>query len=111
MCLHLTFQVLKISENFNFNVYFLFTDGCVIPEGTEIIDNLWGACRSRESWGEDAEEFIPERFFREVQPADPAAFAAFSYGRRICIGRFLQFIRDQIAIKISLKSVDIIYIL
>lgn len=68
--------------------FLIFTDGCIIPEGAEVIDSLWGACRSRESWGEDAEEFIPERFFREIQPADPAAFATFSYGRRMCIGKF-----------------------
>lgn len=63
-----------------------FTDDWTIPKGAEIVVFPWGTCQSRLNWGPDAREFIPERWFRPNQP-DPVAFNAFSYGRRICIGK------------------------
>ncbi|CAG4961543.1 unnamed protein product [Parnassius apollo] len=39
-------------------------------------------------WGDDAEEFKPERWLDKTNlPSCPTAFAAFSIGRRICIGK------------------------
>ncbi|CAG4961539.1 unnamed protein product [Parnassius apollo] len=38
-------------------------------------------------WGDDAEEFKPERWLdKTTLPSCPTAFAAFSIGRRVCIG-------------------------
>lgn len=59
-----------------------------IPKGTAIhfvppVVNL-----SRAVWGDDAEEFRPERWDElKGEAASPYAFMAFSHGPRICIGR------------------------
>ena len=39
----------------------------------------------RGSWGEDADEFRPERW--ESGPPHPYAYAPFSHGPRACIGK------------------------
>ncbi|CAG4961559.1 unnamed protein product [Parnassius apollo] len=43
-------------------------------------------------WGDDAEEFKPERWLdKTTLPSCPTAFAAFSIGRRVCIGKQFAF--------------------
>uniref|UniRef100_A0A0K8TV78 Cytochrome p450 n=1 Tax=Epiphyas postvittana TaxID=65032 RepID=A0A0K8TV78_EPIPO len=59
---------------------------CTIPKGTACAVNALGAGRSRHLWGSDALEFKPERWL-QGGPAHPAAFLAFSYGKRACIGK------------------------
>ncbi|XP_052751217.1 cytochrome P450 4c3-like [Galleria mellonella] len=60
---------------------------CTVPKGTCCCINTWGAGRSKRVWGPDAEEYRPERWLEEKAPGHPAAFLAFSYGRRACIGK------------------------
>lgn len=44
--------------------------------------------RSKEIWGPDAEEFVPERWSPErLTPRQKAAFIPFSHGPRACVGR------------------------
>lgn len=44
--------------------------------------------RSKEIWGADAEEFVPERWAPErLTPRQKAAFIPFSHGPRACVGR------------------------
>ena len=44
--------------------------------------------RSKEIWGPDAEEFVPERWAPErLTPRQKAAFIPFSHGPRACVGR------------------------
>lgn len=42
--------------------------------------------RTSSIWGEDCEEFKPERFFEQKEPS-PFKFPAFKAGPRICLGR------------------------
>lgn len=73
-----------------------------IPEGAspvEIAGHIFGpgdvlsvpsytVHRSKEIWGADAEEFVPERWDPERQTArQKAAFIPFSHGPRACVGR------------------------
>ncbi|CAH1243935.1 CYP1A1 [Branchiostoma lanceolatum] len=61
--------------------------GYEIPEGTEIIVNLWSVARDPEIWG-DPDVFRPERFLDDdgkVLPK-PDALMPFSVGRRACPG-------------------------
>ncbi|KAI8439113.1 hypothetical protein MSG28_012971 [Choristoneura fumiferana] len=59
---------------------------CTVPKGTACAVNALGAGLSRRLWGPDAHEFRPERWLRGGPP-HPAAFLAFSYGKRACIGK------------------------
>lgn len=44
--------------------------------------------RSKEIWGPDAEQFVPERWSPErLTPRQKAAFIPFSHGPRACVGR------------------------
>jgi hypothetical protein len=64
--------------------------GYRIPEGTTVYVNIWAICRRAKAWGDDAEEFVPERF---VGRDDDVGFLGncfelipFGAGRRICLG-------------------------
>nr|XP_049702800.1 cytochrome P450 4d2 [Helicoverpa armigera]WRX06091.1 CYP341B5P [Helicoverpa armigera] len=59
--------------------------GQTLPKGTGIMLCVFATHRNPRYWGEDAEQFRPERFLDE-QLRHPAAFLAFSYGPRNCIG-------------------------
>ncbi|KAK1828782.1 cytochrome P450 [Podospora conica] len=59
-----------------------------IPKGTVLHFNVHLAGRSKATWGDDAEQFTPERWDnRQGDAASPYAFGAFSNGPRVCIGR------------------------
>nr|QZP43532.1 cytochrome P450 monooxygenase CYP366A1 [Ephestia elutella] len=60
---------------------------CTIPKGTVCAIGVWGLCRSQRLWGPDALQYRPERWLEPDCPGNSPAFAAFSYGRRACIGK------------------------
>ncbi|KAI5632309.1 cytochrome p450 domain-containing protein [Phthorimaea operculella] len=59
--------------------------GVIIPAGVGILMNIWGLHRNQKYWGEDADEFRPERFL-DTPFRHPAQYMAFSYGPRNCPG-------------------------
>ncbi|XP_028040784.1 cytochrome P450 4V2-like isoform X2 [Bombyx mandarina] len=59
---------------------------CVVPRGTVCAVSAMVMGRARRLWGPDAAEYRPERWLAPPH-AQPAAFLAFSYGRRACIGK------------------------
>ena len=68
-----------------------------IPEGVELAANPYVIHRDAEVYGEDADEFRPERWFE-----DPARvhlmnkyFLAFGYGSRKCLGRNIALFESQ----------------
>lgn len=60
--------------------------GLTVVKGCNVLVNIWAVHRNPEYWGEDAEQFRPERFLNH-NPKHPAAFMPFSYGSRGCIGK------------------------
>jgi cytochrome P450 len=71
-------------------------DGRYVPEGTALGFNAYAIHRNKAIWGQDAEEFRPERFFR-AEGESEAAFndrmrlyndsdLSFGAGSRKCIG-------------------------
>jgi docosahexaenoic acid omega-hydroxylase len=58
---------------------------CVLKPGMIVCINLFSLHRSREVWGDDAEQFRPERFLDTAY--DPNAFIPFSSGVRNCVGQ------------------------
>ena len=59
-----------------------------IPKGTTVIPMPSVISFNPTIWGEDAEEFNPDRWDKlSGQAADPYAWAAFGHGPRSCIGK------------------------
>ncbi|CAN6276194.1 unnamed protein product [Urochloa humidicola] len=67
-------------------------DGVVVPAGVRVLINVCAIGRDPRFWGEDAEEFAPERFLDGGGAADVGfkgndfQFLPFSAGRRQCPG-------------------------
>ncbi|XP_039821748.1 indole-2-monooxygenase-like [Panicum virgatum] len=67
-------------------------DGFVVPAGVRVLVNAWTIGRDASYWGEDAEEFVPERFLDGGSAADVGfkgndfQFLPFGAGRRQCPG-------------------------
>lgn len=65
----------------------LLPGGYTIPKGTNIIFPIIHIHRNKAHWGEDADEFKPERFEPEnIKNVHPYAYMPFSKGSRNCIG-------------------------
>jgi benzoate 4-monooxygenase len=60
--------------------------GHFFPAGTVLSVPSYTIHHSKEIWGQDADEFRPERW-DNVTEAQKNAFIPFSYGPRACIGR------------------------
>ncbi|CAG7786304.1 unnamed protein product [Allacma fusca] len=64
--------------------------GFTIPKGTNVVANLYSACRDKKAWG-DPDNFRPERFLsgdgKTVLRNE--AFIPFSIGKRVCLGESL----------------------
>ncbi|XP_075971067.1 cytochrome P450 4d8-like [Anticarsia gemmatalis] len=59
-------------------------NGLTLPKGTSVINNVYATHRNPAYWGDDADQFRPERFI-DTPLTHPAAFLAFSTGPRNCI--------------------------
>lgn len=59
--------------------------GIKLVPGTGVMINIWAMHRNPRYWGDDVEQFRPERFI-DAQPTHPAVYMPFSYGPRNCVG-------------------------
>ena len=71
-------------------------EGMYIPKGTVCMANIWHCNHDRAVFGEDADEFRPERHLDENGELQPGPFetnqaghVGFGFGRRICVGKDL----------------------
>ena len=60
------------------------TDKLLIRKGKRVVISIYGAQRDQANFGEDASEFIPERW--EHLSVNTPGFLAFSMGPRLCAG-------------------------
>nr|GMD86247.1 cytochrome P450 72A15-like [Ipomoea batatas] len=77
-----------------------------IPSGVDVTLPIMLINRDPELWGDDAEEFKPERFAEGVSKAckdHPSAFMPFGWGPRTCIGQNFANIEAKVAIAMILK--------
>lgn len=71
-------------------------EGMYIPKGTACIANIWQCNHDRVVYGDDADDFRPERFLDErgeltSGPMDPnqEGHSSYGFGRRNCVGKVL----------------------
>ncbi|THH28054.1 hypothetical protein EUX98_g6131 [Antrodiella citrinella] len=78
-----------------------------VDTNTTIIINAWAVMRDTEVWGEDSEEFKPERMLDgKFEKLPPNAWQPFGFGSRACIGRALALQEAQIALACIIQKFD-----
>ena len=58
-----------------------------IPKGTQVAYTVYAVHRQREFWGNDANEFRPDRWTEKRPNSHPWDFLPFNGGPRICLGQ------------------------
>ncbi len=71
-------------------------EGMYIPKGTACIANIWQCNHDQAVYGEDADEFRPERFLNSrgeltsgPMDANQEGHTSYGFGRRNCVGKVL----------------------
>uniref|UniRef100_A0AC34PUA0 Cytochrome P450 n=1 Tax=Panagrolaimus sp. JU765 TaxID=591449 RepID=A0AC34PUA0_9BILA len=70
----------------------------VIEKDVSIVSNVWSIHHDKSIWGQDASEFVPERWnpVEERLPADPFAYQPFGLGPRQCLGMKFAFLEMKL---------------
>ncbi|KAH9891870.1 cytochrome P450 [Cubamyces lactineus] len=80
----------------------------LIHKGESIIVNTYDCQRDKKVWGQDADEFKPERMLDGKYEAMPRqAWQAFGYGLRACIGGSFAWQEAQIALVTIFQQFDL----
>ncbi|MED6143436.1 hypothetical protein PIB30_006010 [Stylosanthes scabra] len=81
-------------------------DGLTVPKGTNLWIDVVGMHHDKELWGEDANEFKPERFMEDVNGGckHKMGYLPFGFGGRMCVGRNLTFMEYKIVLTLLLSK-------
>ncbi|TFY76249.1 hypothetical protein EWM64_g7765 [Hericium alpestre] len=82
--------------------------GKAYPEGTVLSTPTYTIHRDIAAWGEDSDDFRPERWFERDQDTMQKAFNPFSFGPRACVGRNLASMELQIIISSILRHFEFV---
>jgi len=69
-------------------------DGTFVPAGVGIAYHPWSYGRLKRLWGDDAEEFRPDRWLDGNEPNE-YLFNAFNAGRRLCLGKGMAYLEAK----------------
>ena len=76
-----------------------------LPKGMSVWIPVVAIHHSKELWGEDANEFNPQRFSQGVQKAckHPMGFLPFSSGPRVCVGQSFAIMEAKVVVAMILS--------
>jgi len=83
-------------------------EGWIIPKGISFFINILKIHHEKEIWGEDVEEFNPDRF-DHLTPTQKKAFMPFGGGPRICLGMHFSLLEQKIFLIKLLKKYELIW--
>ncbi|KAL3091887.1 hypothetical protein niasHS_004950 [Heterodera schachtii] len=80
----------------------------LVEKGTGVAVDVYSFHRNKELWGEDADEFRPERWLDNDFPPASAHFYAFGGGPRICIGMRFALLEEKMALVRLLRRYSLV---
>ncbi|CAB3404872.1 unnamed protein product [Caenorhabditis bovis] len=82
------------------------TEVCGLPieAGTEILVDTWSLHHDADIWGDDVDEFKPERWLNVNDVAHKGAYIPFGYGPRQCIGMRLAYMEERLLLTHILRK-------
>ncbi|CAN6814826.1 unnamed protein product, partial [Brassica oleracea] len=91
-------------------------DGTRVKKGDKVTYFPYGMGRMENLWGEDCEEFKPNRWFDSepgitepvLKPVSPFKFPVFQAGTRVCIGKEMAFMQMKFVVGSVLSRFEII---
>ncbi len=78
-------------------------DGTPVTAGSSVMYSPYAMGRNKDIWGEDAEEFKPERFLGTGEPSQ-YKFTTFNAGYRLCLGKSLALLEIKLALSLLLPK-------
>ncbi|XLS82849.1 hypothetical protein HN51_048680 [Arachis hypogaea] len=83
----------------------ILPDGYKVKKGDGVYYLTYSMGRMSSIWGEDAEEFLPQRWLHHgvFQPQSPFKFVAFHGGPRICLGKEFSYRQMKIVVMALLR--------
>eukprot|EP01120_Amphizonella_sp_Union-15-10_P001080 TRINITY_DN1113_c0_g2_i2.p1 TRINITY_DN1113_c0_g2~~TRINITY_DN1113_c0_g2_i2.p1 ORF type:complete len:277 (-),score=47.39 TRINITY_DN1113_c0_g2_i2:62-892(-) len=82
--------------------------GYPVPKNTNIIVPTYSLHRFEESWGQDANQFRPERWIKEGFKPPSGRYLPFGKGTRICLGNMFTMLEMRIALVLFLQNFEIL---
>jgi len=78
-------------------------DDWVLPKGYQYLINIYGLHRNKEVWGDDVDEFNPDRF-NHLTKEQMGSYIPFGGGGRICLGMTFTLYEQKIFISTLIKK-------
>ncbi|CAJ0926568.1 unnamed protein product, partial [Mesorhabditis belari] len=82
--------------------------GAQIEKGTIIQVDAYTLQKSKEIWGEDAEDFVPERWMNATKEQHQA-YLPFGGGPRMCVGNRLAYTEEKMALAQLLRKYELVH--
>ncbi|CAG8823793.1 14198_t:CDS:1, partial [Racocetra fulgida] len=80
----------------------------LIPKDTIVAASIWKLHRSKQIWGQDVDEFVPERWFNLDSKIRNDAYYPFGSGSRLCIGNNFALMEIRIILSALLVNFDFV---
>ncbi|KAI6243205.1 hypothetical protein M3Y99_00144500 [Aphelenchoides fujianensis] len=78
--------------------------GIPVEAGVDVLIDVMSIHRDPELWGEDANEFRPERWLDDARPIPANGFFGFGAGLRECVGRRLAYLELKVVLVELLRN-------
>uniref|UniRef100_A0A8R1EKT9 Cytochrome P450 n=2 Tax=Caenorhabditis japonica TaxID=281687 RepID=A0A8R1EKT9_CAEJA len=79
-----------------------------VEEGVEVMCDTWTLHYDKKIWGEDAEEFKPERWENGEDHFYKGGFIPFGLGPRQCVGMRLAYMEEKLLLSHILRKYDFV---